>query len=70
VRNRLELTNVVILYQIKNKETMIKFTFLVQKLPGMSLEEFIDYHKNKHAPLSVPSPRQNFTLESMLLTTL
>ncbi|MCX2480226.1 EthD domain-containing protein [Pedobacter sp. MC2016-15] len=30
---------------------MIKFTFLVQKLPGMSLEEFVDYHKNHHAPL-------------------
>jgi hypothetical protein len=26
---------------------MIKFTFLVQKLPGMSREEFVDYHKNQ-----------------------
>lgn len=35
---------------------MIKFTFLVQKLPGMSLEEFVDYHKNKHAPLFCSIP--------------
>jgi uncharacterized protein (TIGR02118 family) len=35
---------------------MIKFTFLVQKLPGMSLDEFVDYHKNKHAPLFCSIP--------------
>ena len=35
---------------------MIKFTFLVQKVPGMSLEEFVDYHKNKHAPLFCSIP--------------
>ncbi|MDF2934513.1 MAG: ethyl tert-butyl ether degradation EthD [Chryseobacterium sp.] len=35
---------------------MIKFTFLIQKLPGMSLEEFVDYHKNKHAPLFCSIP--------------
>ncbi|WP_158827145.1 EthD domain-containing protein [Mucilaginibacter lacusdianchii] len=35
---------------------MIKFTFLVQKLPGMSLEEFVDYHKNHHAPLFCSIP--------------
>lgn len=35
---------------------MIKFTFLVQKLPGMSLEEFIDYHKNIHVPLFCSIP--------------
>ncbi|RDC55911.1 EthD family reductase [Pedobacter chinensis] len=35
---------------------MIKFTFLVQKLPGMSLEEFVDYHKNQHAPLFCSIP--------------
>lgn len=35
---------------------MIKFTFLVQKLPSLSLEEFIDYHKNKHAPLFCSIP--------------
>jgi uncharacterized protein (TIGR02118 family) len=35
---------------------MIKFTFLVQRLKGMSREEFIDYHKNKHAPLFCSIP--------------
>lgn len=44
---------------------MIKFTFLVQKLPSMSLEEFIDYHKTNTLLYSAPSLRQNATLESM-----
>jgi len=35
---------------------MIKFTFLVNKLPGMSLDEFVNYHKNKHAPLFCSIP--------------
>ena len=35
---------------------MIKFTFLVHKLPSMSREEFIDYHKNHHAPLFCSIP--------------
>ncbi|WP_207424607.1 EthD domain-containing protein [Desertivirga brevis] len=39
---------------------MIKFTFLVQKLPGMSLEEFVDYHKNHHAPLFMSIPETEF----------
>jgi len=38
---------------------MIKFTFLIKKLPGMSLEEFVDYHKNKHAPLFCSIPEVN-----------
>ena len=39
---------------------MIKFSFLIQRLPGMSLEQFVDYHKNKHAPLfaSIPETKQ------------
>ena len=37
-------------------EIISKFTFLVQKLPHLSLEEFIDYHKNKHAPLFCSIP--------------
>jgi uncharacterized protein (TIGR02118 family) len=35
---------------------MIKFTFLIQKLSSLSLEEFIDYHKNQHAPLFCSIP--------------
>ncbi|GAA4326897.1 hypothetical protein GCM10023149_30000 [Mucilaginibacter gynuensis] len=39
---------------------MIKFSFLIKKLPGMSLETFVDHHKNKHAPLfsSIPEAQQ------------
>jgi len=35
---------------------MIKFTFLVNKLPHLSFEEFVDYHKNHHAPLFCSIP--------------
>jgi hypothetical protein len=35
---------------------MIKFTFLVNKLPDMSHDEFVDYHKNKHAALFCSIP--------------
>ena len=39
---------------------MIKFSFLIQKLPGLSSEQFVDYHKNIHAPLfsSIPETQQ------------
>lgn len=39
---------------------MVKFSFLIQRLPGMSFETFTDYHKSKHAPLfsSIPEADQ------------
>ncbi|MBE9583363.1 EthD domain-containing protein [Mucilaginibacter sp. JRF] len=39
---------------------MIKFSFLITRLPGMSLDAFVDHHKNKHAPLfsSIPETQQ------------
>ncbi|MGK9118016.1 EthD domain-containing protein [Olivibacter jilunii] len=39
---------------------MLKFTFLVRRAAGMSREDFIDYHRNKHAPLfiSIPEAKQ------------
>ncbi len=39
---------------------MVKFSFLIQRLPGMSFESFVDYHKHKHAPLfsSIPETQQ------------
>jgi len=46
---------------------MIKFTFLVQKLPGMSLEEFIDYHKNKHAPLFCSIPETELYVKKYVI---
>lgn len=40
----------------KLKYIMLKFSFLIRRLPEMSREEFISYHKNNHAPLfsSIP----------------
>ncbi|TCR03396.1 uncharacterized protein (TIGR02118 family) [Sphingobacterium sp. JUb78] len=39
---------------------MLKFTFLIRKTTGMSKEDFIDYHRNHHAPLfmSIPESKQ------------
>lgn len=39
---------------------MLKFTYLIRKIPSMSRESFIDYHRNKHAPLfmSIPEAKQ------------
>lgn len=39
---------------------MVKFSFLIRRLPGMSFDAFINYHKNKHAPLftSIPEAQQ------------
>lgn len=39
---------------------MLKFTFLIRKVAGMSQEEFVDYHRNHHAPLymSIPESQQ------------
>ena len=40
---------------------MIKFTILLRRRQDMSHEEFVAYHKNKHAPLfsSLPEVKQN-----------
>jgi uncharacterized protein (TIGR02118 family) len=35
---------------------MLKFTFLIHRIAGMSREEFINYHRNKHAPLFMSIP--------------
>lgn len=39
---------------------MIKFTILLRKRQGMSHEDFVAYHKTKHAPLfsSLPEVKQ------------
>lgn len=39
---------------------MLKFTFLIRKIEGMSKENFVDYHRNHHAPLfmSIPEAKQ------------
>ncbi len=35
---------------------MYKFTVFMKKSPSMTLEEFVDYHRNKHAPLFLALP--------------
>lgn len=40
-------------YKIKN---MLKFTFLIRRIDGMSKEEFINYHRHNHAPLFMSIP--------------
>lgn len=39
---------------------MVKFSIFLRKRADMSLKDFIDYHKNKHAPLfsSLPEVKQ------------
>ena len=38
---------------------MIKFAYFINRLPGMSVEAFVDHHRNKHAPLfsSIPEAK-------------
>lgn len=40
---------------------MIKFTILLRRRPDVSHEEFVAYHKNRHAPLfcALPAVRQH-----------
>ncbi|GIH67102.1 MULTISPECIES: EthD domain-containing protein [Streptosporangiaceae] len=39
---------------------MIKFAYMINRVGGMTLEEFVDYHRNHHAPLfaSIPEARR------------
>ncbi|MCA2217513.1 EthD domain-containing protein [Jidongwangia harbinensis] len=39
---------------------MIKFVYLINRLEGMTLEQFVDYHRTHHAPLftSIPEAQQ------------
>ncbi len=40
---------------------MIKFTILLRRNPSMSHDEFVDYHREKHAPLfsALPEVREH-----------
>lgn len=40
---------------------MVKFTILLKRNPAMTLEQFVDYHRNSHANLfkSLPEARQH-----------
>ncbi|MGW1062819.1 EthD domain-containing protein [Micromonospora rubida] len=39
---------------------MIKFVYLINRAEGLSFEQFVDYHRNHHAPLftSIPEAQQ------------
>lgn len=39
---------------------MIKFVYLINRVEGMSVERFVEHHREHHAPLftSVPEARQ------------
>lgn len=39
---------------------MIKFIFMINRIDGMTFEEFVEHHRNRHAPLftSIPEARQ------------
>ena len=44
-----------------DKETfVIKFAFLINRIDGMTFEDFVEHHRNHHAPLftSIPEARQ------------
>ncbi|MFB9930234.1 EthD domain-containing protein [Amycolatopsis halotolerans] len=35
---------------------MIKFVYLINRVNGMSFEEFVEYHRDRHAPLFTSIP--------------
>lgn len=39
---------------------MIKFAYLINRVTGMSVEDFVNHHRNKHAPLltSIPEAKR------------
>ena len=47
---------------------MVKFSFLIKRLPGMSFEAFVDYHKNKHAPLFASIPEMGQFVQKYVIT--
>lgn len=56
----------LVLCQTKN--TMVKFSFLFRRLPGMSFDAFTDYHKNKHAPLFASIPEAERYVRKYIIT--
>lgn len=39
---------------------MIKFAYLINRVPGMAVEDFVAHHRDRHAPLftSIPEAQQ------------
>ncbi|WP_335971584.1 EthD domain-containing protein [Streptomyces sp. CA2R106] len=44
----------------EEKKSVIKFVFMINRIDGMTFEEFVDHHRNRHAPLftSIPEAHQ------------
>jgi uncharacterized protein (TIGR02118 family) len=44
----------------EKEKSVIKFAFMVNRIDGMTFDEFVDHHRNRHAPLftSIPEARQ------------
>ncbi|WP_253194967.1 EthD domain-containing protein [Streptomyces sp. MP131-18] len=40
--------------------SVLKLAFMINRIDGMTSEEFVDHHRNRHAPLftSIPEARQ------------
>lgn len=47
---------------------MVKFSFLIQRLQGMTFEAFVDYHKNSHAPLFMSIPENQQYVRKYIVT--
>lgn len=44
----------------EKEKYVIKFAFMINRIDGMSFEEFVEHHRNRHAPLftSIPEAQQ------------
>jgi uncharacterized protein (TIGR02118 family) len=40
---------------------MLKFAYMINRVEGMSFEQFVEHHRNRHAPLftSIPEARRH-----------
>lgn len=47
---------------------MVKFSFLIHRLPGMSFEAFVAYHKHQHAPLFMSIPEAQHYVKKYVIT--
>lgn len=47
---------------------MIKFSFLIRRLPGMSFEDFVRHHKEKHGPLFMSIPESQQYVRKYIIT--
>jgi len=47
---------------------MLKFTFLIHRIDGMSREEFINYHRQIHAPLFMSIPEAQKYVKKYVLS--